>query len=365
MNIKWAPTNKCNLNCKTCYNANLREFSNENLNIDILIEKIHEFKMNGVSSIQFLGGEPIMFAGISALIKECSKLNIDTWINTNGTLLDFDFLKCLSQSKLKNLIISLDGINEISNDTIRGNGTFKKVISILDEIHNNDFSFQLNISSVISKQSIKELDDYLYFITKYPKINSLSVSLPDIVGNAENNKKLFDGVYDLFLKKMDELQKTNYFENCSKLSFSMSPLMKDFYFYGKPQFNHQCMYCMGGSYVYFLDSDGILYPCNLPEGITWFKKNVLKYSLEDEYNIFNNTLDNILKKSGYEYFFKHVRSIDMSNTKVDNEYCNKCTYRIRHLCNIGCPCGDKHTISKLCIKFLQNYHEYYVQNVSV
>lgn len=71
-------TNKCNLNCKHCYNklkysenSNYRQLSNKEI-----INLINILHKNNCEGINFLGGEPLIREDMVEIIEYCSKLNI-------------------------------------------------------------------------------------------------------------------------------------------------------------------------------------------------------------------------------------------------------------------------------------------------
>lgn len=314
MVIKWAPTNRCNLNCKTCYNANLRNNSIE-LSTKEAMELVDQLYINGVSCIQFLGGEPLICEYIIPLIKKCSSYGIETWINTNGTLLNSDMIKNLNEAGLDLLIISIDGATSYSNDSIRGFNVFNRVTYALKLLEKTEHNFKVNVNCVLSIKSMKEFDELINFPNIFKCIDIYCISLPDIVGNAEQNKKIF---VNLFRDLIENLERCfDKYEISENIVFDLSPLMNDYFLYGNPEINmHQNMYCMGGTYTYFLDADGILYPCNLPNGIVWFKERI-KNKIS-KYSVLYNKFSDIIKQQAFQDFYKEVRKKD-----INGYICNK------------------------------------------
>lgn len=131
--IQWHIIDRCNLRCKHCYQDN---FSSER---ELDIYGLKEIADNLISTMErweakldiaITGGEPFfkreIFELISYLNNSDSVENLS--IITNGTNLS-DFLEELEKfKKMKEIKISLDGVSEKTNDWIRGEGTFSKVM---------------------------------------------------------------------------------------------------------------------------------------------------------------------------------------------------------------------------------------------
>ena len=112
-------TNKCNLNCKHCYWG--RQKKSQDLNDSQMIEFMKGLRREGMRIIYLLGGEPLLRPKICA---EAGRIFDFTLIFTNGTL---------GYPPVNNAMyaLSIDGPEKI-HDSIRGEGTFRKVTQILD-----------------------------------------------------------------------------------------------------------------------------------------------------------------------------------------------------------------------------------------
>lgn len=343
MNIKWALTNLCNLNCKTCYNANLRN-NEKGIELSRSIELISEFRSNNVKSVHLLGGEPLLYEGIENIVLECHKNKIETWINTNAIQLsNTELLNSIISNGLDTLIISLDGFDSDTNDAIRGDGVFEKVIKVLEYIKDTRIT-KININVVASRAFLKQKHSILDFLCHFGVIiENITISLPDIVGNAAVSENMFSNIKDDYYDYIFWFYRNCEKKYVNKVIFDSSPLLYDYVHFKKPMINtHQNMYCMGGSFTYFLDADGILYPCNLPSGINWFKNNVLGKNSDEAYNLKFNSLKSVLSMVGYQHFFEYVRKRDLDNCYTKTEdICKNCIYLLSHKCNIGCPCSSK------------------------
>jgi len=120
----------CNLRCKHCFQDN---HLNKIVPTEKVIENIDILYEKGIFELGLTGGELLLHPGIEEILTYCRKLNFNTNIVTNGTLLTDRIVKLLADTTCFNLKVSLEGIKEI-NDKIRGKGVFDKVNSSLEKV---------------------------------------------------------------------------------------------------------------------------------------------------------------------------------------------------------------------------------------
>lgn len=77
-------TNECNYNCTYCY----VEKSKPSLKFEIWLRLIEEAKNIGVKKICIFGGEPFKSTYLEGLLKKIKRLNLQSYIHTNGSLID-------------------------------------------------------------------------------------------------------------------------------------------------------------------------------------------------------------------------------------------------------------------------------------
>ena len=119
-------TSRCNLRCKHCPDA-VTEFRQPDLNTLRWMEIMKSLKERGVIGLIIWGGEPMMRLDIEQIMAYANKHFITTF-HTNG-IQDF------SNIKANAIFVSLDGDKEV-NDSIRGEGTFDKIIDNIQKYPN-------------------------------------------------------------------------------------------------------------------------------------------------------------------------------------------------------------------------------------
>ena len=124
-------TDACNLRCITCFKSceNSREIE---IDTQQWISILDQHASIGGKALRISGGEPLLkLEMVSSLIKFAKSHNYDTAILTNGTLLNATAVELLEESGIDRIQVSLDGPTEKSNDSVRGMGTFSKVMDAL------------------------------------------------------------------------------------------------------------------------------------------------------------------------------------------------------------------------------------------
>lgn len=157
-----SPTDKCNLSCKTCWRMNKpNEDFDRGLSIERIEEVLSDCREMGVESVDFTGGgEPFLRDDIFEMLNSAKNKGLNVGLTTNSMLLDESKLNKLSDIGIDELLFSLDGM-EKTNDMIRGNGTFEKVLNTAYRYKTN-YSKRDNIvgfSTVINSENYDELVD--------------------------------------------------------------------------------------------------------------------------------------------------------------------------------------------------------------
>jgi radical SAM protein with 4Fe4S-binding SPASM domain len=135
--IQWHITNFCNLRCQHCYQEDFSkakdlDWSGLKRISDNILTTVQGW--NKAASIHLTGGEPLLKPEIFLLMEELDRKPIvkELGIITNGLCIDNNMIKKLSSfPKLKKIKISLDGADAKTNDSIRSEGSFEKVINNL------------------------------------------------------------------------------------------------------------------------------------------------------------------------------------------------------------------------------------------
>jgi len=168
--VKWAITDKCNLKCKHCFRS---EVSNSTTKEDaeFFIEDMAKHK---VACVALTGGEPLMSPHFWDIVKLLHEKKIHTEMATNGTLLTPEVVKRLRESNINRFQVSLEGVSSETNDFIRGSGNFKKVISAITLLKENDA--RVTVGVTLNHRNCRSISAFIQMKNEY-KIDGLRFEL--------------------------------------------------------------------------------------------------------------------------------------------------------------------------------------------
>lgn len=142
-------TEKCNSQCRYCYEKSMNEFENriskewkfENSPVDSKIDVIDLkkfLKKDKDPNLIFYGGEPLL--QLEKIKEIMDKVDAKFYMQTNGKLLDKvpqEYLK-----KFEKILVSIDGTKE-RTDNNRGRGTYDLVLENVKQIRENGFNGEI------------------------------------------------------------------------------------------------------------------------------------------------------------------------------------------------------------------------------
>lgn len=178
-------TNKCNYNCKHCYNSSgtVNEVS---MQLKQFEKIINDFIKNGINSVVLSGGEALLHENIWEMLSILHSYKLEITLLTNGKLLServIEKLKCLKA----NIQLSLDGANAKTNDYVRQKGSYNDVIRALIELRNSNYMNNVSINSVITHESVSEISDIIKICEDF-NVSTIGFSFLNKIGRAQNSK---------------------------------------------------------------------------------------------------------------------------------------------------------------------------------
>ena len=162
MNIKTVYTeltNRCNLNCATCYNRSGANRRTVELRLADVEKIISTFSRYGAVRFLFSGGEPTLYSELDALLELLSRYpEYEVGFVTNGTSRSQRFIDFINTRENVTLQISLDGSSEEQNAKTRGVGHFHKAIEFAKMIR--PVSKKPLLKMVISQNNLADVADF-------------------------------------------------------------------------------------------------------------------------------------------------------------------------------------------------------------
>ncbi len=187
LTINWAVTNKCNFKCRHCYS---RSDPSDELSFDVLSRCIQQAADDGVLSINFGGGEPLLRKDLLQIAKFASELGMRVSMNSNGFLFNDATAADLKSHGFTKVGISIDSHLPDVHDDFRGvKGSHEKAVKALQQL--NEAGIQTSISTVICKINHNDIESLVEFALKC-RVNQLNFHNFKCSGLGYSNKDTLD-----------------------------------------------------------------------------------------------------------------------------------------------------------------------------
>lgn len=119
-------TTRCNSRCKYCSIWSDSKFFGEESSLASRLALLPQLKRLHIKSIDFTGGEPLLYPRLSILIREAKKSGFFTSLCSNGVI--YPHYAHLLKGNLSSLSFSLDAAEAKTHNEIRGISCFHKVM---------------------------------------------------------------------------------------------------------------------------------------------------------------------------------------------------------------------------------------------
>jgi SynChlorMet cassette radical SAM/SPASM protein ScmE len=318
-------TSRCNLNCDFCL-ANASKHPRETeLSTNEWLKFFERLKELLIFNVILSGGEIFLRDDVFVLLNKLRENRMHRiTLLTNGTLIEEEIASRLNQLSIKNISISLDGL-ERKHDEIRGKGSFLKTIDGIRCLVAEGITPQVAFTPI--RTNYNDLGPLVDFIASLGittlQINNLTPEgrcikiYPDVVLKFPQQIK---ETLDVIEEKKN--QHPGLSINCS-MGFHYHLPQSYCYFLENPQ-NYEMKHlkdgCGAANTSFVVSSTGEMIPCcGLPD----FGGGNIKE--QDILDIWNNSEN-----------FKKLR--ELSNIPMDQTpYCKDCKYIF--LCDGGCRAG--------------------------
>lgn len=282
----------CNLRCKHCYQADLK-----NSEICLSYEKIKDVLLNckdlGAYELTITGGEPLLHPNFFRILNLANKLGYKKIVFTNGTLIDENTANNFENYNVEAVQISLDGPRDI-HDWIRGEGTFEKVLQGITLLVNRDINVIVNTQ--LTGNLLNHIAEWIKFLESLG-ISEVRFTITALLGDAKKNRVMTPMSYIERLRELltIDIEQRKFCKNLSKCGALINNLA--------------------------INYDGNVYPCE-------FFRSLAHYSLG---NIYHETLEQIYlswiqsESSLLRYFIEGVKECEECEFK---SVCHRCPARI-------------------------------------
>ncbi len=160
--LTWELTYACNLECVHCLSSSGRRDPHE-LTTDeakAVLDELHDLQ---VFYVNIGGGEPMIRRDFFELVEYSIAKGIGVKFSTNGAFIDADKARRLTAMDYLDVQISLDGTDAVTNDAVRGVGSYATAIRAMDHLRDAGFvdrNGPFKISVVVTRHNVDQLDDF-------------------------------------------------------------------------------------------------------------------------------------------------------------------------------------------------------------
>ncbi len=156
--LTWELTYACNLECVHCLSSSGRRDPRE-LTTDeakAVLDELHDLQ---VFYINIGGGEPMIRRDFFELLEYSIGRGIGVKFSTNGAFIDAAKAKRLASMEYLDIQISLDGTDAVTNDAVRGEGSYDTAIAAMQHLQDAGFG-EFKISVVVTRHNVDQLDEF-------------------------------------------------------------------------------------------------------------------------------------------------------------------------------------------------------------
>lgn len=161
-------TNKCNMNCPTCYaranELNERDFDVKNL------ELLKDYKFVFLS-----GGEPTVRKDLLEIISKLKKRHKVGMLSNGLRLLDVDYARKIKKSGLDIIFLQFDSLNERDTIVLRGQDFVSKKKKILKNLKKYRIPAYV-VSTIIKNHSVGKFREFFNYVFKNPSVTGVALN---------------------------------------------------------------------------------------------------------------------------------------------------------------------------------------------
>ena len=156
--LTWELTYACNLQCVHCLSSSGQRDERE-LSTEEAKKILDDLRDLQVFYINIGGGEPMVRRDFFELLEYSVANGIGVKFSTNGAFIDEEKARRLAAMDYLDIQISLDGVDALTNDAIRGEGSYDMAIRAMENLKAANFG-QFKISVVVTRHNVSQLDQF-------------------------------------------------------------------------------------------------------------------------------------------------------------------------------------------------------------
>lgn len=247
--VRVDPALHCNLECRMCYFSD-SEWKKKYKGLLTVEEMKGIAKMLFPRALQVVvgcGAEPTIHKNFMTLIEEANTYGVpNVSMVTNGLLLTAEQLERMAQLKLKELIISLHGVNKETYEKMMTKGEHEKFLELMQMLKDLRSKYdypKVRINYTVNKENLEDLKDFFKVYGSYP-IDVIQIRPVMEIGGVysesivESQRDLYDEIIAEF-RSQSEAQNIKFLVNTKDVEYkadnSNSDLISALYWYVSPR----------------------------------------------------------------------------------------------------------------------------------
>lgn len=171
LNVMLDTNNTCNLSCKMCYFSIPGAKTNHVLPLENFKKLADVFARQAISFSLSCGTEPLMTKNFLEYLRIAQDRKIpNVWFVTNALLLTPEISETIIKSKIKFVVISLDGAVKETYESVRRGASFEKLLENINQLaalkrrYNSKLPL-LFFNYVLMKSNVRELKDFVELVS--------------------------------------------------------------------------------------------------------------------------------------------------------------------------------------------------------
>ena len=330
-NLFWETTLRCNAKCKHCGS---RAGENIKLEDELTTEEIKKTLQDIANKydareilINVTGGEPLLRQDLFEVMEFANNLGYYWGMTTNGILISDEIIEKMKQAGMSTISISLDGLEETHDEFRQVKGSYIKIIENIKELKKADFLNYLQITTVVNKSNINELEQ-LYNEIQLLHIDSWRILNMEPIGRTADNKELLlsSNEYKDLLSFIKEKRKKSKFD----ITYGCSHFLGMKY---EKEVRNQMFFCIAGFITASILYNGDIYVCPSVERRKELVQGNVKIDdfievWENKFKWFRNLEKLKCKKCENCHDWKYCLGGSLHNWDFDNKTQKLCLNRI-------------------------------------
>ena len=257
-------TSRCNLNCKMCYvHLSPEEQSKigDELTTAEWITLGKDAVDEGMLYLLLTGGEPLLRQDFEEIYTSLIKMGLFMTINTNGTLLTSEILKCLKKYRPEKVNITLYGMSECTYGALCGNAHgFCDAVQAIQKL--KEAGVRVNLNTTFTRYNIDDMKDIVAFAKKMEIPIRMSSYIFPPVRSPHNTEEVnlsaeelgkASAQFDLLTMNKEQIEKRKeYIRSCIRKKVN-----------GNEKMESKISSCLAGRGAFWISWDGKMYPCGM------------------------------------------------------------------------------------------------------